>query len=248
MRPTGTFLFLPFFVGLAGCSFLRAQPTAEAAAVSGPQIGQPGGQPVPLRTPYSQTIRFEHLGVGEGLSQSVVNAILQDQRGFLWLGTEDGLNRYDGYDMQVFRPEPDDPGSLSDRWITALAEDAQGYLWIGTRRGGLNRYDPGTATFRHYRNDPADPDSLGDDSIRALYADEDLLWIATSNGLEVLELASEIFQHFRSDPAGGEGISPGCVRGDDRHTLAETGGLECFGVQDVVEADAAFDEKPLVIA
>ena len=61
-----------------------------------------------------------------------MHVILQDSRGFMWFGTEDGLNRYDGYTFKIYKPDPDEPNSLSDRWIR-LVEDKDGYLWIGTR-------------------------------------------------------------------------------------------------------------------
>jgi hypothetical protein len=83
--------------------------------------------------------RFEHVSIEEGLSESVVNCILQDSKGFMWFGTQDGLNRYDGYTFVIYRPDLDDPNSLSDRWITTLHEDTHGNLWIGTRNGGLNK-------------------------------------------------------------------------------------------------------------
>ena len=78
-------------------------------------------------------LRFDHISIEQGLSQSSVWVIFQDSRGFLWFGTEDGLNRYDGYAFKTYKPDPDVPSSLSDRWITSIAEDKDGYLWIATR-------------------------------------------------------------------------------------------------------------------
>ena len=94
-----------------------------------------------------RNIRFRRLSIDEGLSQSAVNCILQDRHGFIWIGTEDGLNRYDGYTFTVYKHDLDDPSSLSDSWIWTLYEDREGTLWIGTRVGGLNRFHPETATF-----------------------------------------------------------------------------------------------------
>ena len=65
----------------------------------------------------------------------------QDSQGYLWFGTQDGLNRYDGYHFTIFRPDPDDPSSLNDRIINSIVEDTSGNLWVGTTLGGLNRYD-----------------------------------------------------------------------------------------------------------
>ena len=80
-------------------------------------------------------LRFDHISIEQGLSQSSVWVIFQDSRGFLWFGTEDGLNRYDGYTFKTYKPDPDVPSSLSDRWITSITEDKDGYLWIATRAG-----------------------------------------------------------------------------------------------------------------
>jgi hypothetical protein len=86
-------------------------------------------------------IRFQKISLEEGLSQGIVNVILQDQRGFIWFGTQDGLNRYDGYNFKVYKTNPEDPTSLSDNWVESLFEDKDGYIWIGTYQGGLNKYD-----------------------------------------------------------------------------------------------------------
>ncbi len=88
-----------------------------------------------------QSLRFENISLEEGLSQSTIFAMVQDQQGFLWFATEDGLNRYDGYDFTVYKHDPEDPSSLSDNWILCLLVDKSGTLWIGTREGGLERYD-----------------------------------------------------------------------------------------------------------
>lgn len=93
-----------------------------------------------------QSIQFERL---EGLSHNTVLAILQDQQGFLWVGTADGLNRYDGYEFVVYRHLPSDSTSLIDNTVQTLAEDPSGDLWVGTA-GGLDRLDRATGQFEHY--------------------------------------------------------------------------------------------------
>src|SRR5215211_9207692 len=123
-------------------------------------------------------LRFDHISIEEGLSQSTVQVIFQDSRGFLWFGTQDGLNRYDGYEFKVYKPDPDDANSLSDRWITSIVEDKQGYLWIATRLGGVNRSDPRTEEFVRFLHDDANPASLIDNHVNILYIDKsDNLWI-----------------------------------------------------------------------
>jgi ligand-binding sensor domain-containing protein/signal transduction histidine kinase len=132
-----------------------------------------------------------------------VQVILQDRRGFLWFGTEDGLNRYDGYTFKVYKPDPDVPNSLSDRWITSLAEDRAGYLWIGTRLG-LNRYDPRTEEFVRFLHDDMNPVSLIDNHIRILYIDRnDNLWIGTASGLDLFDRTSGSFKHYGSPSRQG---------------------------------------------
>src|SRR6266540_2336858 len=132
-------------------------------------------------------LRFDHISIEQGLSQSSVWVIFQDSRGFLWFGTEDGLNRYDGYTFKTYKPDPDVPSSLSDRAITAIIEDKDGYLWIATRQGGLNRYDPRTEEFTRFVHDDLNSTSLNDNHVNVLYLDkDDRLWVGTHNGLDLM--------------------------------------------------------------
>ena len=140
-------------------------------------------------------LRFDHISIEEGLSQSSVRVIFQDSRGFLWFGTEDGLNRFDGYTFKVYKPDPDAPNSLSDRWITSIVEDKDGYLWIGTRLGGLNRYDPRTEQFSHFLHDDENPSSLSANHINILYLDKsDNLWLGTSKGIDLFDAGKRQLQ------------------------------------------------------
>ena len=86
----------------------------------------------------SHTIKFNNLTIKEGLSQSTVNCIIQDQFGFIWAGTQDGLNKFDGYNVEVYKHMLDDSASLSNSFITSLYIDNTGTLWIGTQDGGIN--------------------------------------------------------------------------------------------------------------
>ena len=91
----------------------------------------------------SQPRRFEQLTSADGISQSEVYSFLKDSRGFVWFGTVDGLNRYDGYHIEIFNTSKNDTNSLSNNTVRSLAEDETGRIWIGTD-DGLNVYDPNT--------------------------------------------------------------------------------------------------------
>ena len=111
---------------------------------------------------FSQSITFNHLTVENGLSSNTVYSIIQDQAGFLWFGTDDGLNRYDGYNFKVFRQDPDDSNSVSSNNIWSLMVDHSGNIWIGTKAGELNRYNPRTEKFVSWKiqSDMAEENSI----------------------------------------------------------------------------------------
>jgi len=137
-----------------------------------------------------------------------VRVIFQDSRGFLWFGTEDGLNRYDGYTFKTYKPDPDAPHSLSDRWITSIVEDKAGTLWIGTRLGGLNHYNPRTEQFIHFLHDDEVPSTLSDNHVNVLYLDKnDNLWVGTPDALDLFDQESNTFKHYVYSPSQQEGIS-----------------------------------------
>src|SRR6476659_5095802 len=111
---------------------------------------------------------FNRLSVKDGLSFAAARSLLQDQRGFLWVGAAAGLNRYDGYSFTVFSSERETPAELHTSVIMALAQSPDGLLWSGSLDDGLSSYDPRSERFAHYRHDPADPASLGNNQIRSL--------------------------------------------------------------------------------
>ena len=87
----------------------------------------------------AMSLRFEHLSRDDGLSQSFVYTIVQDPQGYLWFGTQEGLNRFDGFGFKVFAHNPDDPASLSDESVRVMIRDRSGTLWIGGWRRGQFR-------------------------------------------------------------------------------------------------------------
>jgi ligand-binding sensor domain-containing protein/signal transduction histidine kinase len=154
-----------------------------------------------LSHPPSLHAQFDHLSLEQGLSQTTVLCILQDSKGYLWFGTADGLNKYDGYSVTVYRNNRHDPYSLSDDWVTAIAEDRTGALWIGTSKGVLNKFDRKNERFTRYTLcDPAAPSGVEakeleelpfifsffiDHTITAIYAESrggrSTLWVGTWN-------------------------------------------------------------------
>ncbi|QUV89373.1 hypothetical protein J8C07_11815 [Chloracidobacterium sp. S] len=145
------------------------------------------GLETPVRArPRQLPTTFVRLSTGQGLSQSTAQCLAQDAQGFIWVGTQDGLNRYDGYTFRVFRTDPSQPSSLSDNYITALCADRSG-LWVGTQHG-LNRYDPARETFTRFQPRAGDEAGLAHDRITALHCDaRGVLWIGTPRGLHRLE-------------------------------------------------------------
>ena len=130
-------------------------------------------------------------------------AMIQDRDGFLWISTQNGLVRYDGYTPVIYRSGPD---SISDDNVVALAEDKGGNIWIGTRGGGVDKFDKQTNRFIHFRHDPKNANSLSSDTVaygpQALFFDkEGALWIGTQDaGLNRLDMATGTFTHYRHDP------------------------------------------------
>jgi ligand-binding sensor domain-containing protein len=113
----------------------------------------------------TSTIRFENISTEQGLSQSTVNAILQDRQGFLRFTTEGGLNQYDGYQFTVYQHDTDNPRSLSANLFFTFFEDQDGILWIGTEQGWLNLWDNQDNHFKIYRHEPGNPSSLTQDRL-----------------------------------------------------------------------------------
>jgi diguanylate cyclase (GGDEF)-like protein len=142
-----------------------------------------------------QPIRFRHLSLDDGLSQATVTTIYQDSRGFMWLGTVDGLNRYDGHSVVVYDADLADLESLPASTVWAITEDQQGDLWVATEGGGIGRWDHRTDRFVRYGH----PDDPAVDAVRALLLEERGLWLATrESGLWRLDPQAEGHPHQRA--------------------------------------------------
>lgn len=120
----------------------------------------------------------------DSLPDDNVTALVEDNRGFLWVGTPNGLFRYDGYRFKRYVNNPVDAGSVAGGFIRALLIDRQGRLWVGTNAEGVSIYDPASDRFEHLKATPDSPGSLPDNAIRALALDQDgSVWIGTQGGL-----------------------------------------------------------------
>jgi signal transduction histidine kinase/ligand-binding sensor domain-containing protein/DNA-binding response OmpR family regulator len=156
-----------------------------------------------------KNIQFEYLTAENGLSANTVFSIIQDTRGFLWAGTYDGLNKYDGYNFKVYKNNPDNVSSLSDNRVRVLCEDNNKNIWIGTWGGGLNKFNFETEQFCRFINDPGNPNSISDNSIIALCNDKNgILWIGTvEGGLNRYDPQTQKFISFKNDPLDSNSLS-----------------------------------------
>lgn len=143
-----------------------------------------------------QNPRFEHIGIQDGLSTSIVNVIAQDQQGFIWIGTDGGLNRFDGYQVSEFAYAPSYTFNLSSITVTSFFADSQGYLWIGSD-AGLNRYNPQSGLNTQFRYVQDDISTLSSDRVNVIYEDRSgAIWVGTDYGLNRFDRGTETFTRY----------------------------------------------------
>ncbi len=176
--------------------------------------------------------RFTRVSTADGLSQSRVSQIVQDDRGFIWFGTQYGLDRYDGYEFKVFVHEPGRVNSLAGAYIYSLYKDRSGMLWIGCNRT-LDRFDPRTETFTHYQIETDELANLGSTVVHISQDRSGLLWLATATGLHRLDPTSGTIVHYRhsADNPGGLSTNDITWSGEDRNGdfwVGTTDGLDKF--------------------
>lgn len=164
---------------------------------------------------YAQlsNIKFERLSSeivkqDKGLSQNSVQAIVQDNDGFLWVGTWDGLNRYDGYSFSIIKPDYFNPVSgLSSSSIRALYIDNEGFLWVGTE-SGLNKYNIKTRKFIQYKHNINKENSISSDYVNAITEDKyGNIWVGTNDGLNKLNKRTNKIKRYFLDPNNANSIS-----------------------------------------
>ena len=159
-------------------------------------------------------IRFRNISKKQGLSHVDVFCVLQDSKGYMWFGTREGLNFYDGNSIRVYNKKD---GLSSDR-IQTLHEDQNGHIWIGTIDGGLNRLDRETGKCISYKNDPKKPTSISSNDIYAISRDKkNNLWIGTfGGGLCKFDPVTQSFQTYQNDPS-----KPGSLSHNDVFSILE---------------------------
>ena len=148
---------------------------------------------------YSQSTnyRIREYSSHEGLSQSVVLCVLQDSKGFIWAGTQDGLNKFDGYNFKVYKHDQLDSNSISNNSIWNIFEDSQKNLWFCTYGGGLDYYNYEKDIFTHFQHSKVNSNSINGDDVRSIYEDAyGILWIGTKNGLNRFDIKKDKWEDF----------------------------------------------------
>jgi serine phosphatase RsbU (regulator of sigma subunit)/ligand-binding sensor domain-containing protein len=147
-------------------------------------------------------IKFEHISLEQGLSQSIINTIMKDSKGFMWFGTQSGLNKYDGYEFVIYKNNPFDSTAISNNLIQSTFEDGEGFIWIGTGGGGLNKFNRETEGFTHYRHNPQNPKSISSDIVFFAFEDKSKnIWVFTgAGGVDLFNKSTREFEHFQHSP------------------------------------------------
>ncbi|WP_340113605.1 ligand-binding sensor domain-containing protein [Maribellus mangrovi] len=147
---------------------------------------------------YSQQYNFTTYSINEGLSQSVVNCIFQDSKGYIWLGTQNGLDRFDGRNFERFRYNPKDSNSISNNWIYAISEDSEGNLWIGTK-GGLHQYIRTENRFERIRYQTGYRFDVTNYNYDNICLNSGKILINTPPIISVYDIQEHSFSHFISE-------------------------------------------------
>lgn len=185
---------------------------------------------------YSQNIVFENISTSEGLSNSSVFSIIQDHEGYMWFATENGLNRYDGYNFQTFKHNPEEKGSISNSYVYCVYEDSMNRLWAGTKGGGLNLFNRKTETFTAYQKLPDNLDQISSNYVYTIYEDKrHNLWLGTyGGGLNLFSPGTGKSLSYKHDPTKPESIGSNfirCIFEDRKNNLwigTDDQGLEIF--------------------
>ncbi len=190
-------------------------------------------------TTYSNDLSFKQVSIENGLSQSSVFTIAEDHLGFVWLGTSDGLNMFDGYEFVIYKHKPSNKNSISSNYITCLLEDKNHNLWIGTKDAGLNLYDRNKQQFTRFFKNKDNYKGPGGANITYLYeAKNGNIWIGTKEGgLSEYDIKTQQFHTYKSiynniNSIGSNNIK--CINEDDNNNIwvsTEDAGLYILNVK-----------------
>ena len=160
--------------------------------------------------PYSNKIKFDHITIEDGLSQSTVYAITQDPTGFMYFCTQDGLNRYDGNEFTIYRNEIDNPNSPGLGIYTSIIATNSGNIWIGSRSVGLARFNPKKVLFTRFTIS----DGLSNNRVLSICEGSDYnIWVGTETGLDIYDTNKNSFKSILS------GISVTCITNDGNQKI-----------------------------
>jgi signal transduction histidine kinase/ligand-binding sensor domain-containing protein len=151
--------------------------------------------------------QLESIGDPESIPEGVVTALAQDARGFIWIGTQIGLVRYDGYQFRKFLHRPNDPGSMVGNYVLTLRVARDGRLWVGTNSDGVAVFDPASERFENFSHNEADPASVSAGRIWSLAEDaKGGMWVGTDHGLDYLPPRARHFRHYHHDAANQKSL------------------------------------------
>jgi len=184
-------------------------------------------------------MRFKHITISDGISESCINTIMQDKEGFIWLATHDGLNKFDGYTFKVYKPDASNEHSLYSNQVKTICEDSKGNIWVGTAGGGLSMFDKKTEEFTTYMNNPNDETSIPFNDVFSIFEDsKKRLWVGTfGGGLAILDKNTGKFKRYKNNPTNPRSLSGSSIRAiveDSQHQIwigVDGGGLDLYSEQ-----------------
>src|ERR1051326_1756917 len=157
-------------------------------------------------------LKFQRFGVDQGLTVTTAFSIVQDDNGFLWISTIDGLHRFDGYKFNTYKNNFNDSLSLSDNTLSTISKDSKGNFWVGTYTEGVNCFDPRTGHATHFRSNGKDASTLSNNRVWCTLEDnEGFIWIGCDNGLNKLDPATGKVKRFLYNEKDSSGISSGRI-------------------------------------
>jgi PAS domain S-box-containing protein len=200
-------------VPVCALGWARAGDSADTSSLDSPLHTET----IRLPVVEGKDIRFSRISSSQGLSEVRVSDIVQDDQGFIWFGTWNGLNRYDGYNFKVFKHDPERQESLGGVFIYSLFKDRAGTIWVGTDQS-LDRFDPLTETFSHYHFDVPDSSGLPTTVEQISQDSSGMLWLSTRKGLFRLDPVTGKTKHFYHDPGDPSSLGDNAIKstGEDR--------------------------------